>query len=48
MNEKQELELTEAEVDLIASIRNYKAAYPNGAKELEHYILMLLYELMDV
>lgn len=36
-------ELTEKEWDLIESIRNYKKAYPNGAKRL----LMFIYELLD-
>ena len=39
--------LSEKERDLIESIRNYRNAYPNGAVNLEQYILALVYELMD-
>lgn len=41
------MEITNKEKDLIESIRNYRKAYPNGSKQLELYILDLLYELMD-
>ena len=41
------MEITNKEKDLIESIRNYRKAYPNGSKQLELYILNLLYELMD-
>lgn len=39
--------LTDKERDLIEAIRNYKKAYPNGAKNFETYIMELLYDLMD-
>lgn len=39
--------LTEKEKDLIACIRNYRRAYPNGKRNLEITILDLVYELMD-
>lgn len=35
------------EKELIEAIRNYKKAYPNGARQLEIYIMDLVYELMD-
>lgn len=41
------MKITNKEKDLIESIRNYRKAYPNGSKQLELYILDLLYELMD-
>lgn len=40
-------DLTEKEKDLIANIRNYRRAYPNGKRNLEIAILDLVYELMD-
>lgn len=41
------MELTEKEKDLIRQIRNYRNAYPNGARVLEQDILDLVYELME-
>jgi len=41
------MKYTEKEDDLIQSIRNYRKAYPNGKRNLEIYILDLVYELMD-
>lgn len=41
------MELTNEEQDLIRLIRNYKRAYPNGARMLENEILSLVYELME-
>lgn len=41
------MELTEKEKDLIETIRNYRRAYPNGARPLEQLILELVYELME-
>ena len=38
---------TEKEKELIEAIRNYRKAYPNGARELEIYIMDLVYELME-
>lgn len=38
--------LTEKEVDLIQTIRNYKKTYPKS-EQLEYYINRLLAELMD-
>ena len=43
----ENLILTEKEEDLIEAIRNFRRAYPNGAVELEWYIMTLLQELMD-
>lgn len=40
-------EFTEKEKDLIYQIRNYRRAYPNGAKNLERHIMDLVYELME-
>lgn len=41
------MELTKKEEDLIEAIRNYRRAYPNGAREFEIYIMALVYELME-
>lgn len=41
------MKLTEKEKDLIESIRNYRKAYPNGQRNLEAYIMELVYDLMD-
>lgn len=41
------MELTDKEEELIQSIRNYRRAYPNGQRNLEIYIMDLVYELMD-
>ncbi|WP_256438741.1 hypothetical protein [Prevotella sp. oral taxon 475] len=38
---------TEKEDELIQAIRNYRRAYPNGERNLEIYILDLVYELME-
>lgn len=38
---------TDKEDELIQAIRNYRRAYPNGQRNLEIYILDLLYELME-
>lgn len=38
---------TEKENDLIQALRNYRKAYPNGARNMEIYILDLVYELME-
>ena len=40
-------EFTEKEKDLIYQIRNYRKAYPNGARNLEINIFDLVYELME-
>lgn len=39
--------LTKNEIDLIETIRNYRRAFPNGKKNLEIYILDLVYSLME-
>lgn len=41
------MELTDKEEELIQAIRNYRRAYPNGQRNLEIYIMDLLYELME-
>lgn len=41
------MELTDKEEELIQAIRNYRRAYPNGQRNLEIYIMNLVYELMD-
>lgn len=41
------MDFTNEERDLIEQIRNYRRAYPNGAKELEREILATLYDLME-
>lgn len=38
---------SEKEKELIQAIRNYRRAYPNGQKNLEIYIMNLVYELME-
>ena len=38
---------TEKEDELRQAIRNYRRAYPNGERNLEIYILDLVYELME-
>lgn len=43
----KDMNLTEKEKDLIETIRNYRRAYPNGARQLEQLILELVYELME-
>lgn len=39
-------ELTDQEWELIQAIRNYKRAYPNGAKRLYAYIMEVLDNLI--
>ncbi|MDD7272824.1 MAG: hypothetical protein PUG96_02505 [Prevotellaceae bacterium] len=41
------MQYTEKEDELIQAIRNYRRAYPNGQRNLEIYILDLVYELME-
>jgi len=41
-------EITAEEWFLIETIRNYRKAYPNGAKMLENEINEILDELMDL
>ena len=41
------MNLTDKEEELIQAIRNYRRAYPNGEKNLEIYIIDLVYELME-
>lgn len=41
------MELTDNEEELIQAIRNYRRAYPNGQRNLEIYIMDLVYELME-
>lgn len=38
---------TEKEDELIQAIRNYRKAYPDGQRNLEIYIMDLVYELME-
>lgn len=40
--------LTDKEKDLIQMIRNFRAARPNGAREIKYYILQLLNELLGI
>ena len=49
MERKEEMvsrELTDKEWELIEAIRNYKKAYPNGAKILIRYIREILDDLL--
>lgn len=41
------MKYSEKEKELIEAIRNYRKAYPNGARVLEIYIMDLVYELME-
>ncbi len=41
------MKFTDKEVELIQALRNYRKAYPNGSRNLEIYIMDLVYELMD-
>lgn len=41
------MEYTAKEKELIEAVRNYRKAYPNGARQLEIYIMDLVYEFMD-
>ncbi len=41
------MEYTEKEDELIQAIRNYRKAFPNGQRNLEIYIMDLVYELME-
>lgn len=44
---KRILELTEAEYDLIETVRNYKRCYPNGEPRLRWACQRMLAELFD-
>lgn len=41
------MELTEKEKELIQALRNYRKAFPNGQRNLELYVMDLVYELME-
>jgi hypothetical protein len=41
-------EITSKEWELITLLRNYRKAYPNGARMLEEEIQMVVDELMDI
>lgn len=41
------MEYTSKEDELIQALRNYRKAYPNGERNLEIYIMDLVYELME-
>lgn len=41
------MQLTDKEKDLIEMIRNFRAARPNGAEEIQYYIFQLLEELLN-
>ncbi|WP_289763990.1 ArsR family transcriptional regulator [uncultured Duncaniella sp.] len=45
---KENIKLTEKEVELIMAIRNYRRSYPNGHPQLLYYIQQLLDELTDL
>lgn len=46
-NKEEFDELTAQEADLIRAVRNYRAAYPNGSKELKRYIRQMLAEMLN-
>lgn len=41
------MRITEKEEELIQALRNYRKAYPNGERNLEIYIMDLVYDLME-
>lgn len=41
------MQYTEKEDELIQALRNYRKAYPNGERNLEIYIMELVYELIE-
>lgn len=41
------MQYTEKEDELIQALRNYRKAYPNDERNLEIYIMELVYELME-
>lgn len=41
------MQYTEKEDELIQALRSYRKAYPNGERNLEIYIMELVYELME-
>ena len=41
------MNLSEKEEELVQALRNYRRAYPNGERNLEVYIMDLVYELME-
>ena len=41
------MQYTEKEDEPIQALRNYRKAYPNGERNLEIYIMELVYELME-
>ena len=41
------MEVTEKEKDMILALRNYRRAYPNGARNMEIYIMDMVYDLME-
>lgn len=47
LSKEKDMILTEKEKDLIEMIRNFRAARPNGAEEIQYYILQLLDELLN-
>jgi hypothetical protein len=44
---KRVIELSEAEYDLIETVRNYKRSYPNGEPQLRWACNVMLAELHD-
>ena len=41
------MEVTEKEKDLILALKNYRRSYPNGARNMEIYIMDMVYDLME-
>ena len=41
------MEVTEKERHLILALRNYRRAYPNRARNMEIYIMDMVYDLME-
>ncbi len=47
MQQEEDIKLTPLEKDLIHTLRNYRSAYPNGARMMEQSIMEMVYELME-
>lgn len=43
----RKLALTELELDLIETVRNYKRSFPNGEPEIRYYIERTFAEYLD-
>lgn len=46
--QKEKINLTEKEEELIRAIRNYRKSFPNGYPQMLYYIQQLLDDLTDL